>query len=331
MKIRPFRYSDLDALIKIAEISFADEYRLQGATPEGFIQQIRLITRGRMIPFRLLSALAGIQWQLLVAEVDGNVVGCGAYLGRKQMELTNLMVHPDYRRRGIGQALLIKRLQCLAEEGYTRVTTTILASNEASLGNVAKQGFAAFDRYSLYEIPLPFPQHVANTAGQITSRPIRKSDTAAFRAIEKHVINPVRLEVYGSAIAHYNPSFVDGLMNRLGGAQQWVRVFSQGEAVIGFLSARTSAVQTKGVLSRPIIADENLSYFPFMLQESATWFSQQGKKGMQITVADERQTLIEQLQHMGWDKIHSWVQLVKRLDEPILDASNEDAKNRQLS
>lgn len=322
MKIRPFCYSDLDALIKIAKVSFSDEYRLQGATPESFIQQIRMITRGRMIPFKLLSALAGIQWQLLVAEAEGKVVGCGAYLGRKQMELTNLMVHPDYRRRGIGQELLVKRLRCLAAEGHSRVATTILASNQASLGNVAKQNFKVFDRYSLYEIPLPFPQHVANVTEQITLRPIQNRDTIRFQAIENQVTNLARLNIYGSAISHYRPSFADALMDRLGGGQQWVRVFSKDEEIIGFLSARTSTTQTKGVLGRPIIADENLNYLPFMLQESATWFSQQGKKGMQITVADERQILIEQLQHMGWDKIHSWVQLVKRLDEPILDASN---------
>lgn len=318
MKIRPFRYSDIDALIEIAKVSFAEEYTLQGATPESFIQQIRMISRGRMIPFKLLSKLAGIQWQLLVAEVDGNVVGCGAYLGRKQMELTNLMVHPDYRRRGIGQAILVKRLQCLATEGHSQVTTTILASNQASLGNVAKQGFEVFDRYSLYEIPLPFPQHLANAAGQITSRLIQKSDTTAFQAMEKQVTNPVRLEIYGSAFSHYNPSFVDAMMNQLGSAQQWVRVFSQGEEVIGFLSARTSTAQTKGVLSRPIIADENLSYLPAMFQEAAAWLSQQGKTAMQITVADERQEIIEILQNMDWKKVHSWVQLVKRVgDEAI--------------
>lgn len=51
-----------------------------------------------------------------------------------------MMVHPQYRRQGIGQALLEKRLQNLVENGYPSVTTTILASNEASSGNVSKQG-----------------------------------------------------------------------------------------------------------------------------------------------------------------------------------------------
>jgi N-acetylglutamate synthase-like GNAT family acetyltransferase len=99
-----------------------------------------------MIPFRIFTKLAGIHWALFIAEVDGQVIGCGGYQGSQQMELSNLMVHPHYRRRGIGQALLEKRLKTLAAQRFPLVTTTILASNQASLGNVIKQGFEIIDR-----------------------------------------------------------------------------------------------------------------------------------------------------------------------------------------
>lgn len=167
MNIRPFRYTDLDALSHIAEVSFAEEHTVRGETPESFARQVKMITRGRMIPFKVLAALAGYRWELFVAEADGKVVGCGGYVGRQHMELSNLMVHPQYRRRGIGQALLEKRLQRLAEKGYRFVTTTILASNQASLGNVNKQGFEVFDRYSILETPLPLQQDTDGTAGNI--------------------------------------------------------------------------------------------------------------------------------------------------------------------
>jgi hypothetical protein len=74
--VRPFRYSDLDAIIRIAHASFAEEMIVQGVTPAAFEQQMRLMTRGRMIPFTVLSALSGITWEVLVAEVGGAVVGC---------------------------------------------------------------------------------------------------------------------------------------------------------------------------------------------------------------------------------------------------------------
>ena len=100
--IRPFHPTDLATLVHVATASFAEEYISRGTTAEGFAQQVRMITKGRMIPFKMVTRLAGYTWEILVAEVNGQVVGCGGYMGRKQMELVNLMVHPDYRRRGIG-------------------------------------------------------------------------------------------------------------------------------------------------------------------------------------------------------------------------------------
>jgi ribosomal protein S18 acetylase RimI-like enzyme len=104
--IRPFRTTDVDALAEIAVLSFAEEYEARGQTADSFARQIRMATRGRMIPFKLFTRLAGYKWAIFVAEVNGRIVGCGGYLGRKQVELANLMVHPDYRRRGIGQVPL---------------------------------------------------------------------------------------------------------------------------------------------------------------------------------------------------------------------------------
>jgi hypothetical protein len=39
--VRPFRYSDLDAIIGIAHASFAEEMIVQGITPTAFEQQMR--------------------------------------------------------------------------------------------------------------------------------------------------------------------------------------------------------------------------------------------------------------------------------------------------
>ena len=86
---------DFNTLTRTANVSFAEEDTARGETPESFVQQVRMVTRGRMIPFKVLTALAGYKWEIFVAEVDGAVVGCGGFLGRKKMELANLMVHPD--------------------------------------------------------------------------------------------------------------------------------------------------------------------------------------------------------------------------------------------
>jgi ribosomal protein S18 acetylase RimI-like enzyme len=312
--IRAFHPQDLDSLIHLATLSFAEEYTASGMTADGFAQQIRMATKGRMIPLKITTALSGYKWEVFVAEVDDQVVGCGGYLGRQRMELVNLMVHPDYRRRGIGQALLEHRLERLATLGCSTVTTTILANNKASLGNVEKQGFEIFDRYTILETALPLPHPSGSRASALRSQSILSTDKSAFEKIETQTANPLWQQIEGSAGDRYFLRAGDRLMNRFNRTQSWVRVFRLEEETIGFLAAKTSEGQTKGSISRPVIADEHAQYLAEMLHETAVWLSEHGKTTLQIAVPNARPMLLDLLQEQGWQQIQSWVRLVKWLN-----------------
>ena len=314
MHIRPFQYNDLDALAQLVSIAFASEMVAQGTSPDRFMQQIRLVTRGRMIPFRVLTALAGIKWEILVAEIEGNIVGCGGYLGRNRMELANLMVAPAYRRQGIGQALLVERLHRLADQGYAQVTTTILADNEASLGNVRKQGFQVFDRYTIFAAPLPLALPPTPPDHSIQARPVRAADKAAFHVLETATARPEWLAIQGTGMSLYFASFWDGLLGKLTGARSWARVFMREGEVVGFLSGSGGGGGNAGTFSRPIIADEHIhTLLPAMLQEAAAWLTSLHKSQMRIIVPDDRQQIAHYLQDNGWQPTQSWVRLVKHL------------------
>lgn len=312
--IRPFHPTDLDTLVHVATASFAEEYISRGTTAEGFAQQVRMITKGRMIPFKMVTRLAGYTWEILVAEVNGQVVGCGGYMGRKQMELVNLMVHPDYRRRGIGQALLEKRLHNLTLMGYPFVTVTILDNNQASLGNIEKQSFEIFDRYTIFEVPLPFPDTATVITAKSLSRPIRPADKPIFHELEAQTATPLWLQIEKSAGDSYFLGFGDRLMNRFSNTQTQIRSWMAEGKVIGFSAARTTGSKTKGGLARPIIAENNLQYLPAMLCETADWLRQLGKTTMQVAVPDTRPAIQEFLQNSGWTPLQTWVRQVKWLN-----------------
>jgi ribosomal protein S18 acetylase RimI-like enzyme len=307
--IRPLRHTDLDALTQIAQSSFAEEYTARGITPAALVQQVRQVTRGRMIPFKVLAALSGTQWEMFVAEIDGQVVGCGGYFGRQQMELANLMVMPNYRRRGIGQALLVKRLERLQTKGYSLATTTILATNEASLGNVRKQDFEVFDQYVILEKALPL-NHFPHP---IVARPIELADLPTFQEIERQSVAATRLEIQGSAAPDYFSGLGSRLMNRLTSTEQWRTAFTHDGAIVGFMLGNTSKSQTKGILSRPMILPEHHNHLPAMLHTAASWLSQLGKTTIQIAISAEHKDIIEAMQVDGWTQTQSWLRLVKQL------------------
>ena len=175
----------MDDFIRLSKISFAEETLAEGITPEDFEQETRRIFRWKMLPYRLLTALMGIKWEGFVAEKDGKVVGGGMYIGRNnRMSVTNLMVDPEYRRQGVGQALLARRLERLTERGFPFVMAQVLETNTASLQNLRKQNFEVFNQYSVYEQTLPLPESNDSSIPSITIREISRSDRALFREIE---------------------------------------------------------------------------------------------------------------------------------------------------
>ena len=186
LKIRKFKYTDVDDFIRLSKLSFAEESLAQGITPEDFEQETRRIFRWKMIPYRLLTALMGVKWEAFVAEKDGKVVGGGMYIGRNnRMSITNLMVDPEYRRQGIGQALLVRRLERLTERGFPFAMAQVLETNTASLQNLRKQNFEVFNQYSVYEHTLPLPESNDSSIPPISVREINRSDRALFKEIER--------------------------------------------------------------------------------------------------------------------------------------------------
>ena len=66
----------------------------------------------------------------IVAELDGRVVGYGGmWIVFEEGHVTNIAVHPDYRRRGVGRRLLEALIQRAAERGCDRMTLEVRKSN----------------------------------------------------------------------------------------------------------------------------------------------------------------------------------------------------------
>ena len=82
-----------------------------------------------------------------VAEVDGKIVGailCG-HDGRRGC-LYHVCVHPDYRRRGIGDAFFDRLDAWARENGVVRLELTVECANTAAVALYEKHGFAVEGR-----------------------------------------------------------------------------------------------------------------------------------------------------------------------------------------
>jgi ribosomal protein S18 acetylase RimI-like enzyme len=312
--IRKFEYTDIDDFIRLSQISFAEESIAAGLTPDDFERETRRIFRWRMVPYKVLTRLMGIQWEGFVAEKDGKVVGGGMFIGRDhRMTLTNLMVEPACRRQGIGQALLAKRLERLRELGYAYVTTQVLDTNIASLGNLGKQNFEVYHQYSVYEHSLPLSESSKPMPAHLAFREIKRSDRAAFREIEKKTTPADVLQINGSAETRFFLSMWQKLYYRYARYQKLIRVVVSDGRPIGFICAEFQHQQRKGFLLHPIIADEGLQDLPAIIQKVGTWLEGSARESMVVEIPDERIQIRDHLVKDGWKKRYTWLELIKRL------------------
>ena len=70
----------------------------------------------------------------MIAEVAGKIVGyAGVWLILDEGHITNIAVHPDFRRKGIGKALISALISVSYEEGVMKFTLEVRASNTEAI------------------------------------------------------------------------------------------------------------------------------------------------------------------------------------------------------
>ncbi|MBN1594737.1 ribosomal protein S18-alanine N-acetyltransferase [candidate division FCPU426 bacterium] len=78
----------------------------------------------------------------MIARCEKHVVGyMGFWLIQEEAHITNLAVHPAFRRRKIGERLLFATLHLASSLGAARATLEVRASNEPAKRLYEKNGF----------------------------------------------------------------------------------------------------------------------------------------------------------------------------------------------
>ncbi|MCI0546686.1 MAG: ribosomal protein S18-alanine N-acetyltransferase [Candidatus Rokubacteria bacterium] len=121
---------DLDAVLAIERVSFKTPWSAAAFRYE--------LTRNRVA-------------RCIVSRADGQVTGylCLWEIG-PEIHITNLAVHPAWRRRGIGRALLVPTLEGARRRGVKLAVLEVRPSNTEALGLYESLGFRVIGRRKGY-------------------------------------------------------------------------------------------------------------------------------------------------------------------------------------
>jgi ribosomal-protein-alanine N-acetyltransferase len=123
---------DLDALLSLENICFKEE-----------------TFHARQIKYLLLKAKSII----LVAEIEGNIIGSMIILLRKHIlnaRIYSLNVHPGYRRMGIASSLMDLASELIRKKGYDNITLETGITNTAAQSLYRSKGFQVDKKLSNY-------------------------------------------------------------------------------------------------------------------------------------------------------------------------------------
>lgn len=124
--IRRMRYDDVAAVVEIDRLSFS------------------LPWSERAFRYEIGENPTARAW---VAEWSGRVVGMLVlWLVLDEAHIATLAIHPDYRRRGLGERLLTTALEAARAEGARRAFLEVRAGNLAAQTMYTKLGFVVDGR-----------------------------------------------------------------------------------------------------------------------------------------------------------------------------------------
>jgi ribosomal protein S18 acetylase RimI-like enzyme len=300
IQIRPLRAKDVDEFVSLMLMAHADDLRLFGIDNEKFAAQLRAVLTNPIL--RGLQALSRATQRFLVAESEGKVIGLVGLTGRKVLEVVGTAVHPDYRGRGIGKALMEAIIEEARGLRRDRVTVGVREDNLPAVKLYERSGFKAYQRLSCVSLDLPFDRGLFPTDDLAEVRGYRPADGEQLVAVEKRVLGEEYFQVRPSRRLRYDTTLLGRVRTRLLGLKRQGLAVILDNRAVGFVLVRTDASADVGGMEELLIEDEHAEHLPSLLKAGLEFLEEAGKRRALLTFPAEQEAVSKQLERLGFHK-----------------------------
>ena len=297
--IRDFRKSDLNDLLDLLPRCFAKEFEITGFDPDHMKDMVNRAF-GRMGRLFLGSAqlLGKEPVRFLVADAKNRVVGTTIVnRDRKVGYIAAVMVHPDYRNRGIATTLVKNAVEYVQKRKMDRAILDVVSTNAPAITVYSKLGFVEFER-------------VVHMVGEASSLSAQVGTGVQTRLFQKKDIDEVynligasdereHFRVYNFSKRHLKTPFWVGMFHFA--TQKRIVAVRDGK-IVGYVPVTyTTPKEAGGIGFMRVNREGGLSGIDIALLNAA--FDEIRKGGVRrihVAVPAARQELIETAKSLGF-------------------------------
>jgi ribosomal protein S18 acetylase RimI-like enzyme len=309
--IRDFRKSDLNAFLELFPMCFAKEFEISGFDPDHITDMVNRAFggTGRLI-VGLLRLFGKEPVKFLVAEVGGKVVGTTIISDRGRFGyISAVMVHPDYRRKGIATRLITDALNHIRRRKKARAILHVDSTNPSAKSVYVKLGFKTFE-HSAYFVRETNSLNTPENVSGVKIREFQKDDLdQVYRLIEASE-DPNSLRIVDFTKKDLKVPFIQRIF-RFATQKKLVAVL--GDKIIGYAEASYTTPKETGRIGSITVNSEyrSLGIEKLLIEAAMNEIAKVNTSRIRIAAPTTKRELIEAVKDLGFREVLVMEAMVK--------------------
>lgn len=300
--IRDLRKSDLSYLPDLFITCFAKEFEISGFDPDHMTDMFNRAfgITGRLV-MGLLRLFGKEPVKFLVVETDSKMVGTTIInLREKSGYIFSVMVHPDYRRRGIATKLVTSALDYIRRKKKARAVLHVDSTNVSAQSIYLKLGFKAFE-HSAYFVGKTDSMQVQENTSRVNIRKFQKEDLDQVYSLIESSEDPGNLRIFDFTKRNLKTPFLQRILHFTTRTQLVAVLDSR---IVGYAEAEYATPKEAGRIGfiHASHEDKSLSIEKLLIEAARNEIAKAGIGRIRITVPTANRELNQTVNDLGFEK-----------------------------
>jgi ribosomal-protein-alanine N-acetyltransferase len=240
--------------------------------------------------------------KFLVAEADGKIVGTTIINNRRKSGyISSVMVHPDYRRKGVATRLMTNALNYIRKRKKAKAILHVDSTNASAKSVYVKLGFKTFEHLT-YFVRETNSMHMPENASRVKIREFQKNDLDQVYNLIKASEDPNSLRIFDFTKKDLEVPFLQRIF-RFATQKKLVAVMSG--TIVGYAEASYTTPKETGRIGSINVNsnDRSLCIEKLLIEAANNEIAEGGARRTRIVAPTAKQELTKTVKDLGFREV----------------------------